>query len=73
MIALMKALPLGILLTVIVALFIGSGGSTGGFLNIFHFTVDRPDWGIQFGMYWSWVLFLIGTGLTWALLLMMGD
>ena len=73
MIALMKALPLGILLTVVVALFIGSGGSTGGFLNIFHFTVEEPDMNINFGMYWSWVLFLIGTGLAWALLLMMGD
>lgn len=67
MVALFKALPFGILLTIIVALFIGSGGSTGGVLAVRH--VEVMD--IEF--YWSWYLFVGGTGLTWVLLLMMGD
>jgi hypothetical protein len=67
MVALFKALPFGIFLTVLVTLFMGSGGSSGGVLMIRR--VEVMD--IQF--YWSWYLFLGGTGLTWVLLLMMGD
>ena len=67
MVALFKALPFGIFFTIIVALFMGSGGATGGTLAIRHVEVmDIP-------FYWSWYLFLGGTGITWALLLMMGD
>ena len=67
MVTLMKALPLGIILTFVVCLFIGSGGSTGGFLNIKFYTIE----GVSF--YWSWFLFLAGTGLAFALIWMMGD
>lgn len=73
MIALLKAVPFGIALTLIVALFIGSGGSTGGFLSIRSFDVDIAQLGIDMKLYWSWALFLGGTGLTWALMLMIGD
>lgn len=73
MIALLKALPFGIALTLIVALFMGSGGASGGMLNIRSFDVDIAQLGIDMKLYWSWALFLGGTGLTWALMLMIGD
>ena len=65
MFAFLKALVLGIFLAVIVSLFIGSGGSTGGMLNVRQVAIE----GYQF--YWSWALFLIGTGLSFGLFLMM--
>lgn len=71
MIAFFKALPFGIFLTLLVALFIGSGGSSGGILAIFPFDVDIPQLGLDFQLYWSWNLFLAGTGLTFGILLMM--
>lgn len=73
MIALFKAIPFGIFLTIVIALFMGSGGATGGTLRIRSFDVDIAQLGLDFKMYWSWILFLGGTFLTWALLLMMGD
>ena len=73
MIALFKAIPFGIFLTLIVALFIGSGGATGGTLAIRPFDVDINQLGIDMRLYWSWYLFLGGTALTWFLMLMMGD
>lgn len=73
MIALLKAIPFGIFLTVLVCLFMGSAGSQGGMLNIRKFDIDIQELALQFDLYWSWVLFLIGTGLSWAILFMMGD
>lgn len=73
MIALVKAVPFGIILTLLVCLFMGSGGGTGGMLSIRSFDVDIAQLGIDMRLYWSWALFLGGTGLTWALLLMIGD
>jgi hypothetical protein len=70
-IALLKAIPLGVFLTVIVCLFIGSGGSTGGFLHIRHVHIDIAQISLDFWMYWSWTMFMIGTGLAWAILFMM--
>lgn len=72
MIAFFKALPFGIFLTLLLALFIGSGGSSGGLLNVFQFTVPLAQFGLfDFQLYWSWNLFLAGTGLTFAILMMM--
>jgi len=65
MFAFFKAVVLGIFLAVLVSLFIGSGGSSGGMLNVRSVTIE----GYQF--YWSWALFLIGTGLSFALFLLM--
>jgi hypothetical protein len=65
MFAFFKAVALGIFLAVLVSLFIGSGGSSGGLLNVRSVTIE----GYQF--YWSWALFLIGTGLSFALFLLM--
>ncbi|MEN7537954.1 hypothetical protein [Aurantiacibacter flavus] len=73
MIALFKAIPFGIFLCLLVALFIGSSGGTGGILEIKRFDVDIAQLGIDMKLYWSWYLFLGGTVLTWFLLLMMGD
>ena len=65
MFAFLKAVALGIFLAVIVSLFIGSGGSSGGLLNVRLVTIE----GYQF--YWSWALFVIGTGLSFGIFLMM--
>ena len=65
MAAFLKALALGIFLTLIVSLFIGSGGSSGGLLNVRQVAIE----GFEF--YWSWALFLIGTGLSFGIFLMM--
>ena len=67
MIALFKAIPMGIFLTLLVTLFIGSAGSTGGQLKVFGFLVE----GTRF--YWSWALFCSATGLAWALMLLTRD
>ena len=67
MIAFLKAVPFGIFLTIIVCLFMGSGGTDGGPLHVRK--MELMD--IQF--YWSWMLFIGGTLLTWFIMLMMGD
>lgn len=71
MIAMFKAIPLGIFLTLLVALFMGSGGTSGGMLHVFPFQVQDADLGLDFRLYWSWALFLCGTGLSFFILLMM--
>ena len=58
-----KAVPLGGILTVVVALIIGSQGSRGGFLSIF-----RADM-MQYEFWWSWPLFFAGTGLAWMIMM----
>ena len=73
MIAFFKSLPFGAFLTVIIALFMGSGGATGGMLHIFPVDVFYPDYGIDIDFYWSWMLFLAGTFLAFIFVLMMGD
>ena len=73
MIAFFKAVPFGIFLTLVVALFMGSGGATGGRLHTFPVYVDYPQLSLDFKFYWSWILFLGGTALAWVILLMMGD
>jgi hypothetical protein len=65
MIALLKAIALGIVLAFVVSLFIGSGGSTGGLLHVFQ--VDAGD--IEF--YWSWPVFVVGTGLSFGVFLLL--
>lgn len=71
MIAMFKAIPFGICLTLLVALFMGSGGATGGMLSIFPFDLEIAAIGLDIQLYWSWSLFLAGTGLAFALLVMM--
>lgn len=59
-----KASILGTVLTGVVSLVIGSQGSAGGQLAIR--LIHAGD--TQF--YWSWPLFLAGTGLAWGLMIM---
>ena len=65
MFAFLKALALGIILTLVVAYVIGSGGSSAGILNVRGVTVYDIDF------FWSWGLFLAGTGLSYGILWMM--
>jgi hypothetical protein len=65
MFAFLKAVVLGIFLAFIVSLFIGSGGSSGGMLNVRLVAIE----GYEF--YWSWALFVIGTALSFGIFLMM--
>jgi hypothetical protein len=71
MVKLIKSIPFGIFLTILLCLFIGSGGSTGGVLNIRSFHIEFMDFNVK--LYWSWAMFICGTALTWFILLMMGD
>ena len=59
-----KAAGLGGVLTGVISLIIGSQGSSGGQLAIHMMEAG------QYGLYWSWPLFLAGTGLAWGLLIM---
>ena len=65
MFAFLKAVALGIFLALLVSLFIGSGGSSGGMLNVHDVSVQGYDF------YWSWPLFVIGTALSFGIFLMM--
>ena len=60
--AFFKALIPGLILTLIVAVTIGSTGSSGGFLDIHGYTI-QGQW-----IYWSWPMFLASTGLCWGIL-----
>ncbi|APE27228.1 hypothetical protein [Aurantiacibacter gangjinensis] len=71
MVVFFKALPFGIFLTLIIALFMGSGGTSGGVLAIFPFNVTIPEIGIDMTLYWSWNLFLASTALAFAILFLM--
>ena len=61
---LVKAIPLGAILTFVVALVIGSQGSRGGQLAIFRVEI------YQFDLWWSWPLFFAGTALAWGIMLL---
>jgi len=65
MIALLKGLIPGGILSFIVSLFIGSGGSSGGFLYVHQVTL------VGYNFYWSWPLFIAGAALSGVLFLMM--
>ena len=65
MFAFLKALVFGAILAFGISLFIGSGGSDGGMLNVRYYTIE----GISF--YWSWMLFVAGSALAFGILLLM--
>ncbi|MCT2398202.1 hypothetical protein [Novosphingobium mangrovi (ex Huang et al. 2023)] len=66
----LKALIPGFLLTWVVSGIIGSNGSRGGMLAIQN-TYIQNGYIEGYTFYWSWPLFLAGTGLAWALFWMM--
>jgi len=61
---LVKAIPLGMILTWVVALVIGSQGTSGGQLMIHAIHFGAHD------VLWSWPMFFASTGLAWALFMM---
>jgi hypothetical protein len=65
MFAFLKAIVLGAVLSFVVSMGIGHAGSTGGLTHVRHFNIEG------FGFYWSWVIFVVGAGLSFAILLMM--
>ena len=56
-----KALVPGAILTFVISMVMGAGHSTGGWLQIHHYYIQGH------GIYWSWVLFVIASGLAWVL------
>lgn len=60
----LKSVVLGAALAFIVSLFIGSGGASGGPLNVRSYTIEE----VQF--FWSWPLFVIGTALSFGIFLL---
>lgn len=61
---LIKALIFGAILSATIALVIGSQGTSGGALAIQMIPVADAK------LYWSWPVFLSGTGLSFGLLLL---
>lgn len=61
----LKSIALGAVLAFVISLFIGSGGSTGGILDVKHHVIQ----GI--GFYWSWMLFVAGTALSFGIMILM--
>lgn len=59
-----KGLVPGTLLTLVVSAVLGTNHSRGGFLHISHETIQGHSF------YWSWVLFIAATLLSWALFAM---
>ncbi len=64
MIELFKAVPLGGILSYVVALVVGSQGISGG-----HLYITRTEI-YQYEMWWSWPLFLAGTAVAWGIMAM---
>jgi len=56
-----KALIPGSILTFVVCAVMGAGHTKGGWLNIQHYYIQSH------GIYWSWTMFAIATGLAWIL------
>ena len=63
-VSMFKAFFLGALLTGTIAIVIGSQGSSGGPLAIHSMAMGDHK------IFWSWPLFLSGSGLAWALILL---
>lgn len=57
-----KALVPGAILTFVVCALLGAGGSDGGWLSVTKYYIQGHN------IYWSWVMFVIGTGLSWLLI-----
>ena len=62
--AFIKGLIPGLILTFVVAGILGSNGQSGDWLNVHSIRFE------QFTLYWSWPLFIIGTGLSTGLFAM---
>jgi hypothetical protein len=61
----LKGVVSGIVLGFVVSALIGHAGYTGGMLNVRRFEVKEYD------LYWSWALFVVGSGLGWGIFALM--
>ena len=61
---LIKAVPLGAILSGVVSTIIGKQGSHGGQMAIHLVEYQDHHW------YWSWPIFLAGTGLAWGIMML---
>ena len=59
-----KAVTLGAILTATIALVIGSQGTSAGPLAIHLVSVAQAK------LYWSWPIFLSGSGLSWGIMML---
>jgi hypothetical protein len=64
MFAFLKAIVLGAILSGVVSVIVGHAGGTGGAASVHHFVIEGV------GFYWSWVIFVGGTLLAFAIFLM---
>jgi hypothetical protein len=64
MFAFLKGAVLGLIFGLVVSTVIGHAGGTGGVLNVRHVTIG------DFHFYWSWMLFVGGTGLAFGIFLL---
>ena len=65
MFAFLKGLIVGLVLAFAIAGLIGHGGGTGGMLHVQPYVIEG------FRFYWSWALFVVGTGLGWGIFLLL--
>nr|WP_166176244.1 hypothetical protein [Altererythrobacter segetis] len=65
MFAFLKAIVLGAILSGVISAVVGHAGGTGGAASVHHFVIEG------FGFYWSWVLFVGGTLLAFAIFMML--
>jgi len=65
-----KAMVFGAVVSGCVAVVVGSQGTAAGPLAIEAVDVDDFISAIDLRIYWSWPMFLAGTGLFWALSLL---
>lgn len=61
---LVKAIPLGAILSGVLSLIIGSQGVRGGQMAIFMAEVS------DYSFYWSWPVFFAGAALAWGIMLL---
>jgi hypothetical protein len=61
---LLKAMMLGAILSATIALVVGSQGTSAGPLAIHPVTLAEAK------IYWSWPVFLAGSGLSWGIMLL---
>jgi hypothetical protein len=61
---LIKAIILGCILTGVVAVVVGSQGSSGGALAVHSMAIA------DYRIFWSWPLFVLGSGLSWGIMLL---
>jgi hypothetical protein len=59
-----KAMCLGVILTGSIALVVGSQGTSAGPLAVEPLTLAG------YRLYWSWPIFLAGSGLSWGIMLL---